>query len=392
MLQQQDQEHEQASFGWSHCLNLSQSASSAHQRSKRLGSPPDISGGGGELSAIRRILATEASIRNDIHLVKYTRACLDMGTFDPEHVRLYLAAAAHLCAVWMAEVPRATIAEALLVDRITPRNAVLISLLGSGRSHQSAWGRQLTVVSVYALAGSMRFRGYVLAIHGGPGARFAPFDSDSYGSLAADGFRVYLYDQAGSGASVDMSRTDVGPRVTSLPPLRLLAGLLLMEKNPDAAEQLLPQREAEEMTGPFLMEVTRFGKTLVCKGDSAKIPALIAGIKDQPDNPGFNGYVSDLLLEEASTTQADPRAALRGNKTPAILLYGECNYLAWNGTVDYRKTYANLKIFYIPKAGHYIQFEQPELMKKVIRNFLLDQPDAIPTYTYDADPRLPTAK
>jgi hypothetical protein len=53
-------------------------------------------------------------------LVKYTRACLDMGTFDPEHVRLYLAAAAHLCAVWMAEAPRATIAEALLVGRITP--------------------------------------------------------------------------------------------------------------------------------------------------------------------------------------------------------------------------------------------------------------------------------
>lgn len=74
----------------------------------------------GELSEVRRILATEASIRNDVHLVKYTRACLDMGTFDPEHVRLYLAAAAHLCAIWIAEVPRATIADALLVGRITP--------------------------------------------------------------------------------------------------------------------------------------------------------------------------------------------------------------------------------------------------------------------------------
>jgi len=52
--------------------------------------------------------------------VKYTRACLDMGAFDPEHVRLYLAAAAHLCAVWMAEAPRATIAEALQVGRDTP--------------------------------------------------------------------------------------------------------------------------------------------------------------------------------------------------------------------------------------------------------------------------------
>jgi len=41
-----------------------------------------------ELSEIRRILATEASIRNDVHLVKYTRACLDMGVFDPEYIRL----------------------------------------------------------------------------------------------------------------------------------------------------------------------------------------------------------------------------------------------------------------------------------------------------------------
>ena len=158
---------EQAKFGWSHCLTLPQSAlglssvttdrklalaaalvwimayrsvlsdraldwgwhpqpfkgasvlealqTSPAAAASRVWHAPD-----GELAAIRRILATEAAIRNDIHLVKYTRACLDMGTFDPEHVRLYLAAAAHLCAVWMAEAPRATIAEGLLADRITP--------------------------------------------------------------------------------------------------------------------------------------------------------------------------------------------------------------------------------------------------------------------------------
>src|SRR5882757_5236550 len=158
---------EQAKFGWSHCLTLPQSAfglssvttdrklalaaalvwimayrsvlsdraldlswhpqpikdasvlealqTSPATAASRVWHAPD-----GELSAIRRILATEASIRNDIHLVKYTRACLDMGTFDPDHVRLYLAAAAHLCAVWMAEAPRASIAEELLVGRDTP--------------------------------------------------------------------------------------------------------------------------------------------------------------------------------------------------------------------------------------------------------------------------------
>jgi hypothetical protein len=158
---------EQAKFGWSHCLTLPQSAfglssvttdrkqalaaalvwvtayrSILSDRALDLGWHPqpikDASvlealqtspaaaasrvwhAADGELSAIRRILATEASIRNDIHSVKYTRACLDMGTFDPEHVRLYLAAAAHLCAVWITEAPRATIVESLLVGRTTP--------------------------------------------------------------------------------------------------------------------------------------------------------------------------------------------------------------------------------------------------------------------------------
>ena len=41
----------------------------------------------------------------------------------------------------------------------------------------------------------------IVFLHGGPGFRFGPFDSDIYSTYAADGFRVYLYDQTGSGAS-----------------------------------------------------------------------------------------------------------------------------------------------------------------------------------------------
>jgi len=41
----------------------------------------------------------------------------------------------------------------------------------------------------------------IVYLHGGPGVRQAPFDQDLYGSLATNGFRVFLYDQAGSGLS-----------------------------------------------------------------------------------------------------------------------------------------------------------------------------------------------
>lgn len=64
-------------------------------------------------------LATEASIRNDIHLVKYTRACFDMAWLDPECRQLYLAAAAYLCSLWIRERPRGSLCENLLEGRST---------------------------------------------------------------------------------------------------------------------------------------------------------------------------------------------------------------------------------------------------------------------------------
>jgi pimeloyl-ACP methyl ester carboxylesterase len=298
----------------------------------------------------------------------------------------------------------------------------------------------------------------IVFLHGGPGLRFGPFDSDIYGRFAADGFRVYLYDQTGSGASsrlphvrdytieravedlesirlqlhaermilighswgsilaasymakypthvskgvfhspgaiwgtrdqypYEYNRTDAATQAQVFPPLRFIAGLYLLDQNLEAGEQAVSQREAEEMMGS--LEATA-GATAVCKGHPEKIPAVIAGVKQQTDNPGLNPYVLQRLIDFTMVRQADPHTALKGNTTPAILLKGECDFVPWKAALDYRKTFANLKIFYIPKAGHYIQFEQPELMTKVIRSFLLDQPDAIPPYTSDADPRPP---
>jgi hypothetical protein len=157
----------QAKFGWTHCLTLPQSAcglASLNTDGKRalaatlvwitayrsalsrraldfewapervkgasiheaLHTSPQVAAGrvwyagDPELPEIRLALATEASIRNDQHLVKYTRAVLDMGSFDPEYTRLYLAAAAYLCALWIAECPRETLRDRLLDGRTTP--------------------------------------------------------------------------------------------------------------------------------------------------------------------------------------------------------------------------------------------------------------------------------
>lgn len=285
----------------------------------------------------------------------------------------------------------------------------------------------------------------IVYLHGGPGARQTSTDQAIYGSFAAQGFRVFLFDQAGSGLSgflphvhdytvercvadleavrqkigaermnligyswgstlaasymakypshvakvvfhspsriwnlegehYNFSRTDEGRSI--YPPLRFDAALMLRDRSPDASENLLPQREAEKLALPFLLKTMG---SLVCVGDSNRLP---------PDlYSGFNPYLVEELIPDTSKRKNDPHEALRRNQTPAILLYPECNYLSWDGALDYRKTLPNLKIYYIPHAGHYIQIERPGLLKRLILAFLLDQPDPIPPYESDVDPR-----
>ncbi|MGH9830429.1 MAG: hypothetical protein ACREDR_45060 [Blastocatellia bacterium] len=54
-------------------------------------------------------IASEAAVRTDAHLIKFTRACIDSAIMDPEQARLYYAAAAYLCAIWCDEESRETI-------------------------------------------------------------------------------------------------------------------------------------------------------------------------------------------------------------------------------------------------------------------------------------------
>ena len=296
----------------------------------------------------------------------------------------------------------------------------------------------------------------IVYLHGGPGVRQGPFDQKIYGSFAAAGFRVFLFDQAGSGLSrflphlrdytiarsvddvegvrqqigvekmilighswgstlaalymakypghvskvifhspgalwhiveassaVDYSATAGGS--PKFPTGRLLAALLLRDRNPDAAENLVSQKEAEMLVVPSFRNTLG---TVVCKGNFNKLPTDLIDALAGTENPGVNPYVMQQLIPATEDPTGDPHAALRKNNTPAILLYPECNYLPWKDVVDYRHTLSNLKIYYIPRAGHYIQFEQPELLKSVILALLLSQPDPIPPQSGDSDPRI----
>jgi hypothetical protein len=67
----------------------------------------------GERDAMYEALATESAIRPRQHLVKYTRACLDMAALDPAREPLYLAAAAHSLGRTMEKLPRSALVASL---------------------------------------------------------------------------------------------------------------------------------------------------------------------------------------------------------------------------------------------------------------------------------------
>lgn len=56
-----------------------------------------------QIPALGTQLATRAAIHPDAHLAKYTLACFDAASADPEMARLYLAATAYLSAWWRQE-------------------------------------------------------------------------------------------------------------------------------------------------------------------------------------------------------------------------------------------------------------------------------------------------
>jgi proline iminopeptidase len=194
----------------------------------------------------------------------------------------------------------------------------------------------------------------IVFLHGGPGMRVGPWDHPFFSPLAAYGFRVYLFDQAGSGLSdflpklrdytiqravedleavrqqigteklilighswgstlaasymakypdhvakvvfyspgpiwgyppetqkVDYSRTGGG--TSRFPSLRFLAALLLLDRNPDASQALLPQPEAEELLVPVIAPTA---PSFVCKADDSKLPELMSTLATSKVNRG----------------------------------------------------------------------------------------------------------
>ncbi|MEU6731326.1 alpha/beta fold hydrolase [Nonomuraea wenchangensis] len=313
-------------------------------------------------------------------------------------------------------------------------------------SVQLATGSRLTVVKLAARAAPRRTP--VIVVHGGPGVPELEENARSFASLTGQGFDVYLYEQLGTGSSArlsdprghtreravadleglrerlgldkvvlighsyggqiaarylaahpgrvaklvltspeapdpaDSSGNLVSARLDAAQKARLYAQLLaprplvsylLLQVNPAAAHAFLPDAEAD-VRNDTVVGLTR--------------PALHCRDAEIPDRPerGTGFYAMQYPQSATAPRPSDPRAALAGITTPALIVKGSCDYLSWRSAAAYRDLLPNSRLIYVTGAGHNVYHGGRAVVMTAISAFLTDRPLPIAPYTASTPP------
>ena len=95
------------------------------------------------------------------------------------------------------------------------------------------------------------------------------------------------------------------------------------------------------------------------------------------NHQGF--YVNQQTVEDFAHIP-DPRPALRQARVPALIMRGECDFVPWEETYEYRRTLPQATLVYLPRTGHDIAAGQPEAFVALLRAFL--RGDRLPLAPY----------
>ncbi|WP_426513284.1 alpha/beta fold hydrolase [Dactylosporangium sp. McL0621] len=153
---------------------------------------------------------------------------------------------------------------------------------------------------------------------------------------------------------------------------RILVQSILQGINPNAAHALVGDDEADAL----LHTIAVLGK------DSAACPGA-PPVSVHDNHQGF--YVNQLTVDDFAHVP-DPRPALRQLRVPALIMRGECDFVPWPETYEYRRTLQQSTLVYLPHTGHDISSGQPEAYVALLRAFLREEPLPLPAYTSAAPP------
>jgi pimeloyl-ACP methyl ester carboxylesterase len=202
-----------------------------------------------------------------------------------------------------------------------------------------------------------------LAVHPDRVAR-AVFDSP--GNFEATPNASHFDERMSTDAKLGMKRILGTPRMAAF-------GLLVETFNSPNGPYFIPEPELAA------------GFTQAIKG---ALPVTVCDPKNVEDTSGMSGFGvwPNLILNGQIDSEQSPKKALEQVSVPSLVLRGECDYIDWKVTRLYRETIPNAQLVSIPRAGHSISGEQPEVYYRTIKAFLLDKPLPSPAYTGNEDP------
>jgi len=166
-------------------------------------------------------------------------------------------------------------------------------------------------------------------------------------------------------AAVDVPRED---RDSQPPEPRILVALWLLQINPNAAQNLVSDRELITHLD-FLRGAPPGGG--FCRGNAPDSASSVS------EAPPINLY-ANIPAEASLQGENDPRPLLQGNATPVLILRGECDYVPWEAMYEYKQMFPNATLLIIPNTGH--NLEKAELIMQATRAFLGNQ--ALPLEPY----------
>lgn len=163
-----------------------------------------------------------------------------------------------------------------------------------------------------------------------------------------------------------------------MPPRFYFVSALAALVNPEAAHNLAPDRE---MDGALQAVVSGVLSGAGCgPGREQDVP-----------RPEGVGYYVNVVTNFDEFRVADPRPALRENRTPALVLRVECDYVRWEVAREYRDLLPEATMLHVRGAGHLIESDRPGLYVEAVRSFLLGEPLPLRPYVA-ADPPAGTVR
>ncbi|MGF1470612.1 MAG: alpha/beta hydrolase [Rubrobacteraceae bacterium] len=167
-------------------------------------------------------------------------------------------------------------------------------------------------------------------------------------------------------ADEGVSHGPEGEIISDAATLRFVAVLVLQQINPEAAQNLAPDRE---MSAFFQRLIGR-----IIASDTAGCGARGEAI-EPPSEPriprGFSYYANALTVASINRVE-DPRPALEDVETPVLVLRGECDRLRGAVTREYRDVFPNATLLVIEGASHSIGDSRPVLYADLVHSFLTE--------------------